>query len=115
MVASQDGGARDGFDLNVQAAWKMGYTGKGIVITILDDGLEKDHPDLQANYVSICCLILILQEFVRQETGPQAVWSALNSPIVHAQSYKHCTHSSGTLQPINKCLFPSGSSGQFRH
>lgn len=35
------------------AAWKMGYTGKGIVITILDDGLEKDHPDLQANYVSI--------------------------------------------------------------
>lgn len=31
----------------------MGYTGKGIVITILDDGLEKDHPDLQANYVSI--------------------------------------------------------------
>lgn len=34
------------------AAWKMGYTGKGIVITILDDGLEKDHPDLQANYVS---------------------------------------------------------------
>jgi furin len=28
----------------------MGYTGRGIVITILDDGLEKDHPDLQANY-----------------------------------------------------------------
>lgn len=48
----QDGGAKNGFDLNVLAAWKMGYTGKGIVITILDDGLEKDHPDLQANYVS---------------------------------------------------------------
>lgn len=30
----------------------MGYTGKGIVITILDDGLEKNHPDLEANYVS---------------------------------------------------------------
>lgn len=49
---NQDGGARNGFDLNVVAAWKMGFTGKGIVITILDDGLEKDHPDLQANYVS---------------------------------------------------------------
>lgn len=34
----------------------MGYTGKGIVITILDDGLEKDHPDLQANYVSILAI-----------------------------------------------------------
>lgn len=31
----------------------MGYTGRGIVITILDDGLEKNHPDLQANYVSL--------------------------------------------------------------
>lgn len=48
----QDAGAKNGFDLNVMAAWRMGYTGKGIVITILDDGLEKDHPDLQANYVS---------------------------------------------------------------
>lgn len=52
-MTCKDGGARNGFDLNVQAAWRMGYTGKGIVITILDDGLEKDHPDLQANYVSI--------------------------------------------------------------
>lgn len=56
MTTKQDGGAKNGFDLNVMAAWKMGYTGKGIVITILDDGLEKDHPDLQANYVSICGL-----------------------------------------------------------
>lgn len=53
---NQDGGAKNGFDLNVLAAWKMGYTGKGIVITILDDGLEKDHPDLQANYVSILAI-----------------------------------------------------------
>lgn len=53
LALKQDGGAKNGFDLNVMAAWKMGYTGKGIVITILDDGLEKDHPDLQANYVSI--------------------------------------------------------------
>lgn len=36
----------------------MGYTGKGIVITILDDGLEKDHPDLQANYVSYAFRVL---------------------------------------------------------
>ncbi|XP_062888057.1 proprotein convertase subtilisin/kexin type 4-like isoform X1 [Mobula hypostoma] len=37
-------------DLNVLSAWKQGYTGKGVVITILDDGIEKDHPDLAANY-----------------------------------------------------------------
>lgn len=39
--------------MNVIPAWREGITGKGVVVTILDDGLESDHPDLQANYVSI--------------------------------------------------------------
>ncbi|XP_055338068.1 furin-like protease kpc-1 isoform X2 [Paramacrobiotus metropolitanus] len=39
-----------GLDMNVQKAWQMGYTGKGVVVTILDDGLEKDHPDIAMNY-----------------------------------------------------------------
>lgn len=39
--------------MNVQGAWEEGITGKGSVVTILDDGLEKDHPDLIKNYVSL--------------------------------------------------------------
>jgi subtilisin family serine protease len=41
-----------GLDMNVQPAWLEGITGVGVVVTILDDGLEKDHPDLFRNYVS---------------------------------------------------------------
>ncbi|ELK16877.1 Proprotein convertase subtilisin/kexin type 6, partial [Pteropus alecto] len=37
-------------DMNVQAAWKRGYTGKNVVVTILDDGIERHHPDLAPNY-----------------------------------------------------------------
>uniref|UniRef100_A0A8C3HE45 Proprotein convertase subtilisin/kexin type 4 n=1 Tax=Chrysemys picta bellii TaxID=8478 RepID=A0A8C3HE45_CHRPI len=37
-------------DLNVLTAWSKGYTGLGVVLSILDDGLERDHPDLSANY-----------------------------------------------------------------
>lgn len=37
-------------DLNVKEAWALGYTGKGTVVTILDDGIEKNHPDLTQNY-----------------------------------------------------------------
>ncbi|XP_064311982.1 furin [Phalacrocorax carbo] len=37
-------------DLNVRQAWEQGYTGKGIVVSILDDGIEKNHPDLESNY-----------------------------------------------------------------
>ncbi|KAF0290355.1 Proprotein convertase subtilisin/kexin type 5 [Amphibalanus amphitrite] len=36
--------------MNVQGAWSQGVTGRGVVVTILDDGLEKDHPDLMDNY-----------------------------------------------------------------
>uniref|UniRef100_A0A6P7G4S6 furin n=1 Tax=Diabrotica virgifera virgifera TaxID=50390 RepID=A0A6P7G4S6_DIAVI len=39
-----------GLDMNVIPAWIEGITGKGAVVTILDDGLEKDHPDLVQNY-----------------------------------------------------------------
>ncbi|VVC39282.1 Peptidase S8, pro-domain,Peptidase S8, subtilisin-related,Peptidase S8, subtilisin, Ser-active [Cinara cedri] len=39
-----------GMDMNVQGAWEEGISGKGSVVTILDDGLEKDHPDLIQNY-----------------------------------------------------------------
>lgn len=42
----------DGFDMNVQKAWAMGVTGKGVAVTILDDGIETEHPDLKKNYVS---------------------------------------------------------------
>ncbi|XP_060892571.1 furin (paired basic amino acid cleaving enzyme) b isoform X2 [Labrus mixtus] len=37
-------------DLNTKVAWAQGYTGRGVVVTILDDGIEKDHPDLIDNY-----------------------------------------------------------------
>lgn len=40
-------------DLNVKEAWKQGVTGQGVVVSILDDGIEKNHPDLLQNYVSL--------------------------------------------------------------
>ncbi len=43
-------GAADGSDMNVQPAWREGYTGRGVVVTILDDGIQYDHPDLSRNY-----------------------------------------------------------------
>jgi len=39
-----------GLDMNVEEAWDRGYSGKGITVTILDDGVEWNHPDLSANY-----------------------------------------------------------------
>ncbi|KPP60746.1 proprotein convertase subtilisin/kexin type 4-like, partial [Scleropages formosus] len=38
------------FELNVVSAWALGYTGKGVVVSVIDDGIEKSHPDILGNY-----------------------------------------------------------------
>ncbi|XP_071955760.1 PC3-like endoprotease variant B [Antedon mediterranea] len=43
-------GAVPGMDMNLVPAWKLGYTGKGVVVTVVDDGMDHTHPDLSPNY-----------------------------------------------------------------
>ncbi|XP_076444407.1 proprotein convertase subtilisin/kexin type 4-like [Babylonia areolata] len=45
----QSGGEKY-LDMNVQAAWASGVTGEGVVVCILDDGVDHTHPDLVQNY-----------------------------------------------------------------
>ena len=45
--------------LNVTAAWKSGYTGKGIVVGVVDDGVDGSHPELRDNYVTIFFLFSV--------------------------------------------------------
>ncbi|NEQ99335.1 MAG: S8 family serine peptidase [Cyanothece sp. SIO2G6] len=44
-------GGTPGIDLNVLPVWED-YTGEGVAIAILDDGVERDHEDLAINYDS---------------------------------------------------------------
>jgi len=37
-------------DMNETGAWSQGYSGRGVSVTFLDDGLEHDHPDIKQNY-----------------------------------------------------------------
>jgi subtilisin family serine protease len=37
-------------DLNVQSVWDSGVLGDGVVVSIVDDGLQMTHPDLQAHF-----------------------------------------------------------------
>ena len=43
--------------MNVELAWEQDIIGRGVVVSILDDGLEHTHPDLRDNYVSLHGLV----------------------------------------------------------
>ncbi|XP_036325405.1 neuroendocrine convertase 2-like [Rhagoletis pomonella] len=43
-------GGKMRLDLNVQAAWDQGITGKNVTTAIMDDGVDYMHPDLKFNY-----------------------------------------------------------------
>ena len=36
--------------MKIVEAWNMGFTGHNVTITVIDDGLEIDHPDIAPNY-----------------------------------------------------------------
>ncbi|KAJ8978987.1 hypothetical protein NQ317_001460, partial [Molorchus minor] len=43
-------GGKAKLDLNVEAAWAQGVTGKNVTTAIMDDGVDYMHPDLKYNY-----------------------------------------------------------------
>ena len=74
-----------GMDMNVEEAWAQGVTGKGVVVTILDDGVEKDHPDLEANYDPEASV-----DLNDNDKDPQPRYDIVNSN-------KHGTRCAGTV------------------
>ena len=46
-------------DLNVEPAWALGYTGKGVTTGIMDDGIDYMHPDLEDNFVRIAFRVIL--------------------------------------------------------
>ncbi len=58
-----------GVDAGLKGAWDLGYTGKGIVIGIVDDGVEGGHEDIKANY-SAALSRTFLKGSTLDATGP---------------------------------------------
>ena len=43
-----------GKGMNIAEVWQQGITGKGVVVAVVDDGIQWSHPDLKDNFVRGC-------------------------------------------------------------
>ena len=59
----QAGGPK-GLDINVVPAWQQGFSGAGVAVCVLDDGIEHTHDDLKQNYVSIANVVKSIFKFL---------------------------------------------------
>ncbi|CEF65590.1 Prohormone convertase 1 [Strongyloides ratti] len=71
--------------MQIPDVWKMGYTGKNVVVTIIDDGVDYRHPDLIDNYLPEVSI-----NFVENNYDPRP---PLNSKI----SNDHGTNCAGLI------------------
>ena len=70
-----------GIDANLQGAWELGYTGKGVVIGIVDDGVEGTHEDIKANYNKD-----LSRNFSSNKTIADAAQAPIDNDDNHGQS-----------------------------
>jgi subtilisin-like proprotein convertase family protein len=50
LINTGQGGGTAGQDANLTGAWNAGYDGTGVLIGVVDDGLDTTHPDIAPNY-----------------------------------------------------------------
>ncbi|XP_068225303.1 furin-like protease kpc-1 [Palaemon carinicauda] len=83
---------RDGYDLNVTWAWLNGYTGQGVVLSVLDDGLQTTNADIAENYAPSVSYSLVKDRARWDDPSPRLDSNFSNS---------HGTYCAGIMAAIS--------------
>jgi subtilisin family serine protease len=74
---------------NVSAAWNLGYNGSGVVVTVVDDGLDWRQRDINASYDS--CASYDFVEFDADPTPlPTSQHGTRCAGVIAASLDSHC-------------------------
>ncbi|XP_067458445.1 neuroendocrine convertase 1-like [Thunnus thynnus] len=67
---AQDQFDSDGFDLNVMPVWRNNITGNGVVVTIIDDGIDHTNKDLKKNFEALASFDLCASHGLSHDPMP---------------------------------------------
>ncbi len=104
----QDGGVA-GLDINVEPVWKLGYLGQGINVAVVDAQIDREHPDLKPNILSIRNHITLTDTQVCKSnhgTPPAGIIAGKDNLIgiigvaPRAKIYGHTVTGTGSIQPV---------------
>ena len=77
-------------DSNVVGAWNRNLTGQGVVVGMVDDGLQRTHPDLAPNYDAADSF-----DFGQNDADPSPVYPNTFGPLVYGDN--HGTSTAGIV------------------
>ncbi|XP_068085215.1 furin-like protease 1 isoform X2 [Anabrus simplex] len=77
-------------DLNVEPVWKMGWTGLGVTLSVLDDGLQYSNIDIGPNYEP--SVSYDVADLDAQDTDP--------SPNMNSSDNSHGTHCAAIMAAV---------------
>ena len=97
--------------MNITGAWEQGYSGKGVVVTILDDGIEYNHTDLAENYDRQASF-----DINDNDHDPMPSYNRINQRIdfSNPKSYRVKTLTPLTEQVIGKGFIPRNLFSDFQ-
>lgn len=73
---------RDQPTFNITSVWET-YTGKGVLVAVVDDGVDGNHPELFSNYVinfcqSFLCTLLLYSDISVAMEGSNVTCCVIN-------------------------------------
>ncbi|XP_066023915.1 uncharacterized protein [Pocillopora verrucosa] len=58
--------------MGVKSAWHAGYTGNGILVAVVDDGVNMNHPDLKSNFRTDASHDFLMERFRNNKPNPRS-------------------------------------------
>lgn len=59
----------------------MNYTGAGVVVAVVDEGLSPTHPELSKNYVSLKAIMIMYKGNKKNKVSPVSIVSLTEKKV----------------------------------